>query len=103
MRYGDLFYFIQDILYFKVYLMSCYLSYCPPSCPLRDLPVVLASSNQRFVIRRRLICKAGTGERLLELRSRLFRPHRKTNFFGLRFPFTQWYMTRQQPSNCSSK
>ena len=62
-----LFFLIQDILYFKVYLMSCYLSYCPPSCPLRDLPVVLASSNQRFVIRHRLICKAGTGERLLEL------------------------------------
>ena len=57
---------------FKVYLMSCYLSYSPHTCPLRDLPVVLASFNQRFVIRRRLICKAGTEERLLELHSRVY-------------------------------
>ena len=36
----------------KVHLISCYLSYYPPSCPLKDHPVVLASSNQHFVIGR---------------------------------------------------
>ena len=29
----SLFYFILDTLYFKVYLVSSYLSYYPPSCP----------------------------------------------------------------------
>ena len=82
--HNNVIFFIQDILYFKVYLMSCYLSYSPHTCPLRDLPVVLASSNQRFVIRRRLICKAGTGKRLLELRSRVYDvifPHSKNVTF----------------------
>ena len=50
-------FFIQDILYFKVYLMYCFWSYYPPSCPLRDLPIVLAYFQSTLVLRRRLSCK----------------------------------------------
>ena len=48
--------FILDILYFKVYLMSSYLSYCPPSCPqaLRCLGLLL---EVNALIRRWLILK----------------------------------------------
>ena len=53
-RFKVWFFLIQDILYFKVYLVSNYLSYCPPSCPLGDLPVVLAYFQSMFLLHRRL-------------------------------------------------
>ena len=78
---------------------------CPASCPIVLLPalgpsIVLASSNQRLVIRRRLIfMRAGIGERLLELRSRLFRQHiRKGQFLRATFPFHTEVLTWQQHS-----
>ena len=73
---------IQDILYFKVYLMPVLLSYCPflPARVCLGHPLfVLASSNQRLPIFCRLIIYESwllIGERLreqfVELRSRVY-------------------------------
>ena len=37
-RLRNIYFLIQDILYFKGYLMSCYLSYYPHTCPLLGVP-----------------------------------------------------------------
>ena len=49
--------FIQDILYFKAYLMSCYLSYYPHTCLWEAFLVVLAYFQSTLVIRHKLGCK----------------------------------------------